>query len=286
MTPRLLQVSQAAAGVALSEEAGWNQSEADWRFMIEAGAAFGLHDDDERLVATALVLPLGADFAWISMVLVTAAFQRRGIATGLLRHCIADIEGRGLVAGLDATPAGREVYRPLGFEEVYGLHRLQAANGPRWAAPVAVPAGVTVEIMRSDDIEAVVAFDTQHFGGDRAALLKHLATGRPEGAWLARLDASGEVAGYILGREGREMRQVGPLLAMTEPIALDLAERALSDTQAPVYMDVADHHEGLNAWLASRGFLPQRPFTRMLKGRAAPFDDPRHVFAIAGPELG
>jgi len=286
MTVSLLTPSQAAEGVALSEEAGWNQNAADWRFMLEAGRTFGLRDTEGRLVATALVLPHGERFAWISMVLVTAVFQRRGIATGLLRHCIADIEARGSVAGLDATAAGREVYRPLGFEDVYGLQRLHAPDGPHQGAPVLLPPGVTIRAMTPPDMAAVAAFDAGRFGGDRRALLDHLLARRPDDAWIALSGGSVEIAGYVLGRDGRECRHIGPLVASDEAVALALADRSLSGAAAPAYIDVPDRHTGFVDMLTARGFTPQRAFARMLIGRTEPFDDPASIFAIAGPELG
>ena len=39
-------------------------------------------------------------------------------------------------------------------------------------------------------------------------------------------------------------------------------------------------------WLTRQGFTPQRAFTRMLLGRADPFDRPERVMAITGPEFG
>ena len=282
----VLKPYQAAEGVVLSEEAGWNQTEDDLRLMIEAGTAYGLRDDDDLLAASALVLPQGDEFAWISMVLVSEDFRRRGIATELLRRCISEIEARGLVAGLDATPAGRTLYEPLGFQDIYPIHRLQAADGPRWASPLAVPAGVSIQPLVDEDMDDVARFDAPRFGGNRRRTLEHLRQRRPGSAWLARLDLTGEVAGYVMGRDGRESSQVGPLVAVDEEVATALADRALSGIGGPVYIDVAEHHEELNAWLPSRGFALQRPFTRMLKGRREPFEDPARVFAIAGPELG
>ncbi len=281
----ILKPYQAAEGVVLSEEAGWNQTEDDWRLMIEAGTAFGLRDDDDLLAASALILPQGDEFAWISMVLVSEDFQRRGIATELLRHCIAEVEARGLVPGLDATPAGRELYGPLGFEDIFAIQRLQAGDSPRWATPLAVPAGISILPIAADDVDAVANFDAPRYGGERRQILAHLRERQPGCAWLARLDLTGEIAGYVMGRDGRDSSQVGPLVAVDEEVATALAERALSAVEGPVYMDVADHHEGFGAWLATRGFTPQRPFTRMLKGRTEPFEDPARVFAIAGPEL-
>jgi hypothetical protein len=75
-------------------------------------------------------------------------------------------------------------------------------------------------------------------------------------------------------------------VADDQSTAIALADRALTGVGQPVYMDVLDRHETLRAWLASRGFVPQRPFTRMAYRRDAPFDDPERVFCIAGPELG
>jgi hypothetical protein len=38
--------------------------------------------------------------------------------------------------------------------------------------------------------------------------------------------------------------------------------------------------------LEASGFAAQRPFTRMLLGRKARFDDSRRTFAVIGPEFG
>src|SRR6185295_5374618 len=54
----------------------------------------------------ALLLPYSAGNAWISMVLVTADFRRRGIATKLVDACLGVATRRGLTTWMDATPAG------------------------------------------------------------------------------------------------------------------------------------------------------------------------------------
>jgi len=38
--------------------------------------------------------------------------------------------------------------------------------------------------------------------------------------------------------------------------------------------------------LAARGFVSQRPLTRMLLGRSSAFDDGQRTYAVAGPEFG
>src|ERR1035437_3643735 len=73
----------ARAGPLLSEEAHWNQNEADWRFFLTTGTVYGVREEN-HLVATAALLPYTSANAWISMVLVTASWRRRGLATRLL----------------------------------------------------------------------------------------------------------------------------------------------------------------------------------------------------------
>jgi len=52
-----------------------------------------------------------------------------------------------------------------------------------------------------------------------------------------------------------------------------------------VFIDVAERHATILAWLESLGFSTQRHFTRMLLGRDTPLDDSKRIFAVAGPEL-
>ena len=108
-----LGVGDAQAGLVLSTEAGWNQNEADWRFFLSQGIVFGMRDG-ARLVATAALLPYSAGNAWISMVLVTADFRRRSIATSSSMPASTWRHRRGLTTWLDAH-AGR-------------CHRLRAAR--------------------------------------------------------------------------------------------------------------------------------------------------------------
>ena len=123
--------------MALSAEAGWNQNADDWALFMRHGTVFGLARSEGRPVATGAILPYPDGFAWISMVLVTAARRRARIGTRILETCCAELTRRGLVAVLDATPAGERVYRPLGFEPMLAISRWQGEGGGdarRWPA--------------------------------------------------------------------------------------------------------------------------------------------------------
>ena len=260
-----------AGCVALSRAASWNQNDADWRLMLELGRGWGISLADGMLAASTLVLPYGA-FAWISMVLVLPEHRRKGYASRLLRIATAELERRGQLPVLDATPAGREVYRREGFRDTWGFKRfrLEAAAQAQGAAPVG-PLG---------DWEGALALDAEAFGGPRAPLLRALQARMPRCA----LQLPGK--GFVLARDGREAAQIGPLVARDEASAIALLGAALEAVGPPLYVDAADHAPRLQEWLLARGFVAQRPFTRMVRARARAPGNEKLVYLVAGPELG
>lgn len=274
--------AHAEAGFALSAEAGWNQTVDDWRLMLQDGRAIGQFTDAGQLVASALVLPYTERIAWIAMVLTTASHRRRGLATANLRWAIERCEERQLIAGLDATPEGVEVYRPLGFEDVCGLHRLIAEHpSPRRLRPAAA---AIRPLQAARDLDAIARMDVRVFGAERRRLLAYLARNQPRRALLA--EARGGVAGFVLARAGRRTLHVGPLVATTSAIATQLLGQALVGVDGPVSIDVPDDQTAFLEDLAAFDFAPARPFTRMIKDRPEDLGDMTTCFAIAGPEFG
>ena len=275
---RPLAPADLAGAVALSAEAGWNQTAEDWRLMLAGGPTLGVEAPDGRLIASALANVYEARIAWIAMVLVSRAWRRRGLATELMRRSVAACRGAGLITGLDATPAGREVYRPLGFRDVYRFTRLEAARS-RAEAPMAA-----VRRLEIGDLDRVVAYDRAVSGMARRALIESLLRRRPEQAWLA--ERGGRVTGVALARDGRRALQIGPVLADDGETAAALARAALCGVDGAVFIDVLDDKPGFRAVLEAAGFTAQRGYIRMLLERATSLDDPARVHAVAGPEFG
>jgi len=269
----------AAAGLQLSTLIGWNQALGDWNYILAHGDGVGLITPDGGLAATAMALPYGR-FAWICMVLVAPDYRRRGLATELMNAVIERQEEAGRVPGLDATPDGREVYRRIGFQDIYQLGRFRAE---RISALPANTSDVDVRLLTDADLDRIAPVDLQLFGADRLALLHHLKDRVPAaglGAWR-----QGELAGYVLARDGREATQVGPLAASDDTVAQALTSAALTSMKGPVYIDAADVRPEFRAWLEAQGFALQRPFFRMYRGLDRGLDDPSWLYAIAGPEL-
>jgi len=273
---------EAEAVWPLSIEAGWNQNVADWKFMLGAGRGFGLKNDAGGWEASSLVLPLGQKLAWISMVLVTKARRRGGVGTGLLKRCIEEVRAGGAVAGLDATEQGRPIYLPLGFHDLYRIARWHFDSAGEGVAP---PNGITIRPFVVADLPRLAIYDRPLSGMERPTLLAHLAMRQPGMAWVAET-ASGRLAGFALGREGRTASSIGPVMADSEAVALALIARAAGAGTGPFIIDVPEAHGEVRRWLERQGAVSPRGYMRMTLGTAEKLDSPAHVFALAGPELG
>ena len=288
-----LRAADLAGALELSAAASWNQNLADWRLMIALGRGWGIRAHDnagrERLAASAVALPYGNDFAWVSMVLVLPEFRGRGYASQLLEHALADLAWRDIAAILDATPEGHPIYVDKDFVDSWGFRRYRRAARPLAGASAARAAATgagqaTVRPLRDGDWPAILAIDRPAFGADRAALLRSLAARLPRAAHVA--EHAGRISGFVLARDGREATQIGPLLAADDTSARALLDAALATLGGPVCVDLTDRHASLLPWLKARGFAYQRPFTRMVRGLPSAPGDPGHIVLVAGPELG
>lgn len=237
--------------VALSTEAGWNQTAADWRRLLALaprGCLVGRLDG--ALVATATTVDYG-DVRWIGMVLVRKAFRGRGFGTAMLERAIGDGP-----CGLDATELGRPLYRKLGFADVAPIDR--------WVGTLSAgEPGRRVEPLRPDTLPAALAFDEDACGVLRAPLLGHLA-GEPDVHQWVALDGD-RVVGLASLRPGREHWHLGPVTSADASVLqrfLGAAARELG--QATVLVD-AIRDEERSAVLAAAGLHVLRQLTRMTK---------------------
>ncbi|MEW9807095.1 GNAT family N-acetyltransferase [Mesorhizobium marinum] len=252
--------------LALSDEANWNQTEADWGLFMAPGTCFGIHGDD-RLVASAAVLPFG-EIGWISMVLVTTDWRRRGLASKLMGRCIREMRDRNAASLLDATPDGAKVYGQLGFRTCCGMTRWRGVGLGHSKRPHAVV-----------ERQTVLDLDRQAFGGDRAFLLEDFCD-RPGGVAL------GDARSFIMIRRGRRATQIGPLVAASAPEGQELLDMALATVAGAVIIDLLDAGSHLRPSLERRGMEAFRTFERMVLDRRDLPGAPDRMLIAAGPEFG
>ncbi len=243
----LLRSDDLPAALALSTQAGWNQTPEDWRRLLDLspdGCFAGRLDG--RLVATATAAAPAPGIRWIGMVLVDDACRGRGFGRLILERAL---EQAGENVGLDATELGRPLYLKLGFQDVAPIDRW----GGVLNRPAPADAGTLDELLR---------LDREAAGVDRGALLRHLAA--EPGVRL--LQARG---GYAFLRPGRLWAQLGPVVADVEAFDALLGGAAALLDGAPVVIDVPRTPER-EVLLCTRGLELRRALTRMTRGTPKP----------------
>lgn len=274
LTERPLTQDDMPEMMGLVAEAGWNQTEADWLMMMRIGSAQGIADPDNRIIGTAVTISYGKSIGWVGMVLVTSHWRGQGIATRLMKACIDDLCGADLVPGLDATPAGEQVYAKLGFSGTVRLTRMRRPARP------AEPVTTLARPIKTGDSAQIAALDADVFGAPRNDLMRAMCARTSEPGWLLGSD------GFLVHRAGRKARQIGPICAPSDNIASELLTTALAEFSEELVIDVPDAKSDFIEHLIAKGFVAERPFLRMYLGEPAVPGNPARLYAIAGPELG
>ncbi|CAN5394861.1 GNAT family N-acetyltransferase [soil metagenome] len=265
-----LRLEDAAAGLVLSSEAHWNQTEDDWLTFLSRGTVYGIRDSAGVLIATAALLPYAGGNAWISMVLVTSRFRGRGIATKLLDCCLDTAAQQELTTWLDATPAGAAIYGPLGFTPSIQLSRMRFDGTPG--------SSQGLRLLTVGSLDDLIARDRRAMGFDRSLVLGALAS-RPESRLAVRNDA------ICLIRNGLGAHHIGPVFADHSASAAELIESVIRTAPGPFLLDVAGDQHRLVERLTLDGWTIERSFQRMRLGRIRTRGT-ELPFAGAGPEYG
>jgi GNAT superfamily N-acetyltransferase len=267
-------------GMMLKTLARWNQTEADWRalFNYNPEGCF-VAEWDGKPVGTTTTTVHDGKVGWIGMVLVHPDARGHGVGTALLEHAIAYLQRTGVPSiKLDATPAGKRVYVPLGFQDEYELERVEAVAA----------GGNTERESRIADlkVDVILDMDREAFGVTREPVLRRLAGEYPDLCWQATSAESQKPDGYLLARPGANACFIGPWVARSVETAALLLRVCLDKLVGQrVFMDVPVNHPA-RAMVARYGFKAQRPFTRMWLGCN---DWPGNValtYGIADPAKG
>ena len=264
-------------GMKLSAQAGWNQTEADWKRFIELepeGCFVG--GLDARSVGTTTTCVF-RNTAWIAMVLVDVNARGKGVGTTLLKHAIEYLEGRRVdTIRLDATSLGRPIYEKLGFTPDYGLARFEGT------APKSKEGSDVVEAtaeMHSDLIE----FDKLMTGRERVKMLGRLFDEFPQETRIVRRD--GKIEGFLTMRPGANAVQIGPCTATPHAGPALLYYALNSCAGKPVFIDVPLDNIPAVEVVKAAGLTIQRQFTRMSRGQKTS-DNVHTSWASSGAEKG
>lgn len=276
---RAMTVADVPLAMRLKEQAGWNQTEADWRrFLTLEPAGCFVAEWDGQFAGTTTTCRFGA-VASIATVLVDVALRGHGIGTRLVEHALAYQEAQGVpTMRLDATPLGKPIYEKLGFSVQYELARFTGT------AMGGDPRHPQVQPVLEEQLEAVVQLDQQTTGADRRRLVKHLFHQEP-GRMRGFMGPEGPL-GYLTLRRGAHATQIGPAVALTPEAGLALLETAFHDCRGiPVYVDIPLDNAPAMRWAEAKGLTIQRRMARMCRGKPV-VDQVSLLWASSGPEHG
>jgi len=268
--------------LALSVAEGWNQTERDWRLLLENLDNICIVAERDKIVAgTATALVHSGKIAWIGMVIVDKALRGQGAGKMLMTRIIEKLKHIESIK-LDATPAGQPLYKNLGFIDEYRILRMTNQSlKPFGYIPV-----ITVNDISVDDIvNDIFSLDEKIFGVARSYLLEKLIKEFPERSFTIRTGS--KLNGYISGRDGTRFDYIGPLCADSFETARALISKSLKTLIGKsVALDVPERHVDFIKWLESIGFVRQRHFIRMYLDKNPYPGIPGSQYLISGPEYG
>ncbi|HEY7326415.1 MAG TPA: GNAT family N-acetyltransferase [Gemmataceae bacterium] len=264
-------------GLRLCEEAGWNQTVADWqRFLdLQPDGCFVAERDGEAVGTTTTCI--FGPVAWIAMVLVAESARGLGIGTALMEHALRFLDERGVATvRLDARPMGQRLYERLGFVEQYRIAHYEGT----------LPANPRVQLVEDASPgcwEELMELDEQITRTDRRGLLRRLFTEHPQSVRFLRRD--GHCHGYWTARPGRKAIRIGPCIATERAGPLPLADAGHRLVGQPVSIDIPIINEWASIWADFLGLTVQHTLARMCRG-IPNVEQVECLWASSGPEKG
>ncbi len=280
---RALTIKDIRQAKKLSDAELWNQTEEDWKFLIEnPGTICIAAKHREKIVGTATAMNYEDKISWIGMVLVEREFRGQGISKLLLNELLQQLKSFRSVK-LDATPAGHKIYQNFGFQDEFIIYRMTIDSVP--AKKVDLKNNYYEKISPVADISEVAEFDRHVFGADRSQLIEFLKNNFHEAAWLIK--EKGKVSGFSLGRTGSRFYHIGPLSASSTEMAIALISKVFEKIEnRPVAVDVLENNKDLIDFLTAVGFHKERHLIRMYRKPHPSETLNEYQYLVCGPEFG
>jgi len=267
----------------LSTAEGWNQTENDWKFLIENPRNTCIVAEySNTIIGTTTAMNYSNKLAWIGMVLVDKEFRGQGVSASLLTAVLKKLSSFRSVK-LDATPAGQNIYKKFGFMDEFEILRM--TNLAIADVTVEADENILPEPVASNDVKQISHFDQNIFGVNRPLLIRYLLSEYPQNAWMIK--RNNLITGIALGRAGNKYHHIGPVFAANIDDAKKLIASAVNELKhQPIVVDVLFDKKDLISWLHANGFSIQRKFVRMYKGKNLFPGDIGNQYLICGPEFG
>lgn len=279
---RRIRIADLPQAMSLSGDEGWNQTEKDWRMVIDNpdDICIGAEKYD-NILGSSNSINYGNEVAWIGMVLVRTDHRGKGIGKMLFRSILEKLDNTESVK-LDATPAGHPLYVKFGFMDEYRISRMII---PSLKNVPSAPANDPVHQTTAENLPDILNLDREIFGADRSYVLSRLFRDYPHKAFV--LKVNGKIKGYAFGRAGVSFSYIGPVYSSSPDEAEMLISAALKNLEGkPVALDVPEDKFQILKFIEAAGFSKERHFTRMYFRSNKYKGKTENQFLICGPEFG
>jgi predicted N-acetyltransferase YhbS len=278
---RLMTHADIPAALSLSARVGWDHQARDLERVLfwSPDGCFVMVEGDGQVVGTVTTTPYDTDLAWIGLMIIAPDRQRRGLGGQMMRAALDHLITRGTKRiMLDASEAGRPLYRSMGFNELYQVER--------WQGRASTYLGPRARRMKSTDLPDVLALDAALFGLNRAHILTRLMSEFPTLAWADY--QQGKLEGYLLGREVNSGVYLGPWMSRSTTSAERLLRVALEQVQGQtITLHVPDSNGRSVIVLSNHNLRRIRYNTRMIYGNTQPVEhEPLTELSIASLATG
>ena len=249
--------------VDLANTMNWNMAPQDFQYAasLEPEGCFVLTEGEKRIgLATCIAY---GKVGWFGNLIVKPQFRGKGAGSFLVQYAIDYLHGKGVeTVGLYAYPNLLNFYGDLGFvadEEYVALH----------AKTVTAPTAETLPQIKSKDLENIIKFDGECFGGNREKLLHSILSDEDNVGYF--LSEQGKLAGYIAAKLYDGTSEIGPLVCQPERIdaALMLVKAVLAKlVGSEVYVwGLPKKQAALAQAFLGFGFKEEFSVTRMFLGK-------------------
>jgi len=281
--PLFRALTRAELDVAISWAAreGWNPGLHDADAFWEADPD-GFHgmEVDGQLIGSASIVSYGGRLGFVGLFIVEPEYRGRGLGTQFWNFFITRMRERlapDAPAALDGVFAMQQYYAKSGF--VFSHRNLRMEGTGRESSPDSA-----LTPLMDLPFETVLAYDTQHFGVERAAFLRRWI--QPEGGLGLGFVSETGLAGAGVIRPCLRGFKIGPLFADDATIA-DRVFTALSSHAAgqPIFLDIPENNGAAVALASRHGLAECFGCARMVMGPSIklPWQD---IYGVTTFELG
>jgi ribosomal protein S18 acetylase RimI-like enzyme len=236
--------------LALSESAGWKDTEGDWQVVHECAVVLGLRASAATSGGALIgqgVLGLFENAGTIAKLVVAKELQRQGYGKRLLDALLETAKKKKIgTLGLVTPTPGRSLYESRGFVAMGDI--VVFMGNPH------LPLGHG-HVAALEDMDAAIELDGRWLNCKRGKMLR--ARERQAVATSAVLAADGSMKGYAIATQFGSHALIGPVIADHLETAQALITGLGQELEDAVRIDVPAEQVGFRHWLRSIGLREQ-----------------------------